>query len=407
MSGESMVTSPVMQNMKYFLSNIVLFSVFLFLTSGGPPVSLQQSSGDNLQHLRVRVLLEDYYDPVRAHMRTMMQQDEGQWWPRYGEGITDLVDLHLYDSPDSRIPVYSGELPLTVDGWLEWDLPSSLRGNYYVRIGHRLHEPLLSASPLPFDGTSRQEWDFTPSSARSHGQTSVAVPVVQHGDPVFYAAGSFSNRDGEPPPPPNGSTLEVRVFLQGYYGHNLTEEGDKLIQAHEQKSSGAIEPRWTHPISDRLTISMHIADNYSDIKHTQETFLMTNGWARITFPSDIGEEVWISVRHRNHIETVYFTTLDFSGHFEEITSIDFTTAASQAFGENQIGLGDGAFGIYAGDVDGNGIVDAQDRALVQSELIRITKGYLDEDVNGDGNADALDRAFVQGNLIRIISSVTP
>ncbi len=107
-----------------------------------------------------------------------------------------------------------------------------------------------------------------------------------------------------PPPPPNEIMLTVRFFLQGYYQGN-----GMMRQAHDMIDS-IIQPRWPMPISDLCIISLHEFADYDNVVFTDTTFLAVDGYAHTLVPDSLcGDTVWLSVRQRNHLETVHADTL--------------------------------------------------------------------------------------------------
>lgn len=390
---------------------VLIATLFLLMAGGG--LWSQNEFDDSVQHIRMRILLEDHAIAGEARMQPSYYHDGETFVRPWGDDVAEMVTAKLYAAPGDDQPLFSEDVLVREDGWLLWELPSRFRGSHYVGVGHKLHETLVSARALDLDGSSGQVWDFTASDRNSHGRLAVALPGDRPGDPTFYGAASIYRRSGDPPPPPGGTSLNVRVMLQGYHGHSQSGNSDPLIQAHEDKGGGIIEPRWIEPISDRLHITLHDHNDYETILYTQETFLMTNGWARIHFPSDLNAVVWVSVRHRNHLETVYVTTLDFSGFFTEVTNISFTenltTSAllDNSYGSNQASLSGGYFGIFAGDVDQDGDVTIFDRGAVISALTIGLQGYHPEDLLGNGEVNIFTRGLVIQALTNGYSVITP
>jgi hypothetical protein len=87
---------------------------------------------------------------------------------------------------------------------------------------------------------------------------------------------------------------------------------------------------------------------------------------------------------------------------------DFSTAASQAFGDNLRNWHElGVFAIYGGDVNQDGIIDSGDMNSVENASVAITFGYVDEDANGDGIVDSGDMNIVENNSMGIVTVITP
>ena len=79
------------------------------------------------------------------------------------------------------------------------------------------------------------------------------------------------------------------------------------------------------------------------------------------------------------------------------SSLDFTLG--DAYGSSpetsQSLLSDNFYGLFSGDVDASGSVNAGDRATTWNE--RNTTGYLQADTNLDGSVNAADRANTWNN----------
>lgn len=109
---------------------------------------------------------------------------------------------------------------------------------------------------------------------------------------------------------------------------------------------------------------------------------------------------YIVIKHRNSLETWSKAGGEDFIRGENI-SYNFTTEQTQAFGNNLI-LKAGFWCLISGDVDGNGIINAVDRAFAWN--LRNSSGYFPEDVNGDGLIDAQDRGIIWNNRNKGVSS---
>ena len=85
---------------------------------------------------------------------------------------------------------------------------------------------------------------------------------------------------------------------------------------------------------------------------------------------------------------------------------NFTTSASQAYGDNQILKGT-RFCIYSGDVNQDGIIDATDMQITDNDAFISTGGYVVTDVNGDYFVDGSDLLIIDNNAYRFITAITP
>ena len=71
-------------------------------------------------------------------------------------------------------------------------------------------------------------------------------------------------------------------------------------------------------------------------------------------------------------------------------SYDFTTAASQAYGDGQNQLGNGFYGMIAGDANGNGIIDIIDEILIWIPQAG-SAGYHNGDLDLNGQVNNPDK----------------
>ena len=72
---------------------------------------------------------------------------------------------------------------------------------------------------------------------------------------------------------------------------------------------------------------------------------------------------------------------------------DFTTNQSKAYGANAMAdLGGGTYGMYSGDSDGSGTVNAGDRSNTWND--RNKTGYYGSDLDLSGTVNAADRSIV-------------
>ncbi len=114
---------------------------------------------------------------------------------------------------------------------------------------------------------------------------------------------------------------------------------------------------------------------------------------------------YIQLKHRNSIETWSKT----GGQLYTLASVmtyDFTTAAAQAFGSNQILRGT-KYCIYGGDISQDGTVDASDVSETDNAAYNSLSGYVVTDVTGDNFVDAEDVSLVDNNSYNSVSVVRP
>jgi len=116
-----------------------------------------------------------------------------------------------------------------------------------------------------------------------------------------------------------------------------------------------------------------------------------------------GVSYYIVVNHRNSLETWSNTGYSFTANS---LSFDFSTAASQAYGSNQV-LDGARFAIYSGDVNKDGTIDASDLSLIDNDAFGFISGYVLTDINGDGFVDGSDYSIAENNAVNFVSVVRP
>ncbi len=194
--------------------------------------------------------------------------------------------------------------------------------------------------------------------------------------------------------PPN-KTLNLTALLEGLYAGSGT-----MNQAFD-----ATGPHWPAGVADHITVELHDAGTYSTIIYTASSVnLSQSGIATVLVPAAFNASYYITLKHRNSITTVSALPVSFAG---SAISYNFTGSNSQAFGSNQKQLGAGIYGIYAGDVNGDGAIDGLDMIGVENDAFVAATGYILTDVNGDGVVDGLDMILVENNSISAISVITP
>ncbi len=202
---------------------------------------------------------------------------------------------------------------------------------------------------------------------------------------------SFGNFTGEGTA--SDKTLNLTVFLEGLFN------GSGM-----NKAQGEAGDQYPGTVADQITVELHNATAYATIEHTAANVdLNTDGTATITVPSSFSGSYYVTVKHRNSVETTTIDPLDFSG---STISYNFTTAAGQAFGDNLKEMS-GAFVIYGGDANTDGSVDALDLIAVDNDATAFAGGYLATDLNGDGAVDALDLILADNNSTLFIAAILP
>ncbi|QLH46032.1 MAG: hypothetical protein HWD58_10620 [Bacteroidota bacterium] len=179
----------------------------------------------------------------------------------------------------------------------------------------------------------------------------------------------------------------LKVFLQGFYtgSGNLTPA---LLNQGESMDA---------TIVDSITLRLHAQYYPYPVVITTKAILNTDGTLSVFFTDiDPTQNYWLSIQHRNHIETWSSSPINFNSN----PSYDFTSSASQAYGSNQAEVESGIYALYAGDINQDGVIDGLDYNNWETDNNNFGAGYLATDLNGDGIVDGLD--FCSGKQITML-----
>ncbi|MBK8550210.1 MAG: hypothetical protein IPL53_03795 [Ignavibacteria bacterium] len=113
---------------------------------------------------------------------------------------------------------------------------------------------------------------------------------------------------------------------------------------------------------------------------------------------------YIQLKHRNSLETWSKNPVNYIQ--DSTLNYDFTFAATQAFGNNEIQKGS-KFCLYSGDVTQNGFIDLTDVILCDIASSNFVTGYVNTDVNGNSAVDLTDVLITYNNSINFVVRKTP
>jgi len=192
---------------------------------------------------------------------------------------------------------------------------------------------------------------------------------------------------------PDSKTLTLTLFLEGLYNG-----GGTMNQAQDETG-----PRFGSGIADQITVELHNASSYNTIVYVSSPInLGVDGHATLTIPDLYNGVYYITIKHRNSIETTSATATPFSS-----ASINYNfDLVSMVYGSN-LKLVSGKYCIYTGNVNQDDIVDSGDMNPVENASVAITVGYVVEDVNGDGIIDSGDMIIIENNSMDLITVITP
>lgn len=113
---------------------------------------------------------------------------------------------------------------------------------------------------------------------------------------------------------------------------------------------------------------------------------------------------YVVVRHRNSIET--WSKSGGSMFTGGVLNYSFTTAASQAFGNNMVLVGS-MYSLFTGDVQQDGSVDLSDIVAIFNDAGQFATGYVVTDLNCDDFVDLTDIVFAFNNSSQFVTVIRP
>jgi hypothetical protein len=189
-------------------------------------------------------------------------------------------------------------------------------------------------------------------------------------------------------------TLNLTARLEGLYigGGNM------------RKAQNEGGDQFAGTTADQINVELHSTSSYANkIFTVNNVNLSTAGLSNITIPGLFSGSYYVTVRHRNSIETVTAAPVSFAG-----STINYSfNSPAQAFGGNLQLMSGGVYAIYGGDVNQDGAVDTADMTPVDNDAANYIAGYLPTDVNGDGVIDTADMTIVDNNGANYVAVATP
>jgi len=202
--------------------------------------------------------------------------------------------------------------------------------------------------------------------------------------------------------------LNLKIFLQSLYNENKMETRLSsylpLAQPYNQSpwNYNGLEAVQAIPpdVVDWMLVELRKDTSSSTTSAKRAAFLRSDGAivdldgkSPISFKV-LSRDYYIIVMHRNHLgimsaDKVYLT---------ENTSYDFTASPSSAYGDELADLGNGKYGMYAGDGDGNGVINFLDYEAVGNNIFR--NGYQIGDIDLNGMINVLDYGKTNLNFLR-------
>ncbi|MBK7253013.1 MAG: FG-GAP repeat protein [Ignavibacteria bacterium] len=179
-------------------------------------------------------------------------------------------------------------------------------------------------------------------------------------------------------------TLNLTMFIEGFYNAGSNSQ-----------------------VSDTILVELRNSASPFAIADQSTALVSANGSVQLKFGNAINGNYYITVKHRNSIETWSAGVIALSRTTP--ASFDLASSLSQAFGNNQkqVDTSPVRFAIYSGDINQDGTIDASDVSETDNDAFSSVSGYVSTDVTGDDFVDAGDVSIVDNNAFNAVSVVTP
>jgi subtilisin family serine protease len=189
-------------------------------------------------------------------------------------------------------------------------------------------------------------------------------------------------------------TLNLAVYLEGLYSGS-----GSMSRANDDMG-----PKYAAGIADQISVELHNQADYSIIEYSVSNVnLGTNGQVSIPVPSGLSGSYYLTVKHRNSIETTSASPISFAS---PLMNYEFDVPA-KAYGNNMLLMIDGYYTIFGGDVNQDGYIDTGDMTPVDNDGAAFQTGYLPTDCNGDGFVDTGDMTIIDNNGATFVGTITP
>lgn len=184
------------------------------------------------------------------------------------------------------------------------------------------------------------------------------------------------------------------IMLEGLYnGRGTMRQAWDGLGAH-----------WPAGIVDRITVELHNASDYANIIYSATNVdLSTTGTSTISVPAIYNGSYYITLKHRNSLETTTASAISFAGN----TITHSYGAPVTVFGGNLVQMLDLQYAIFGGDVNQDGAIDTGDMNPIENDSFNFMGGYLNSDINGDGVIDTGDMTSVINNSFNFVGTSHP
>jgi uncharacterized protein (DUF1501 family) len=210
--------------------------------------------------------------------------------------------------------------------------------------------------------------------------------------------------------------MQVKVVLEGFYNTTSSQMSTALASSPNFPTSqpysaapfnyGGTESFTAVPTDavDWLLLELRASDNFNVVVARQAVLLRKDGFimqpdgtSGVSFNNVLSGVYHLAIFHRNHLGVMSSlpVALDASNYV-----YDFTQASWKAYGNQQLKLVGNLYAMFAGDLNGDHIINNQDYNYYKINA-GSNIGYATADINGNSNADNQDHDLWFNNRSKI------
>ncbi|MFA5011873.1 MAG: kelch repeat-containing protein [Ignavibacteria bacterium] len=184
---------------------------------------------------------------------------------------------------------------------------------------------------------------------------------------------------------PSGYSTATQVWTETFSGDKMLNI-TSLLEGYYTGMKNSKSP------GINVTVELRESNSPFSLIESHTVLLNESGFASIPFNNiHNNNPFYVVVKYLNGLETWSSAPQRFT---DNILNYDFTTALTQAYGNNLVKIGD-KFCVYSGDINQDGSINAIDWGFCWND--RGLTGLQESDLNGDGNVNELDRTILSNN----------